>query len=67
MKNQTLPVKTRILFLFTLLFAAMASVQNLHAATVTSTADSGAAHCARRWLTQMTATRSISLSPAQSR
>ena len=44
MKNPTLPVKTRILFVITLLFAAMASVQNLHAATitVTSTADSGA-------------------------
>src|SRR6266550_2880688 len=44
MKNRTLPVKTRILFVITLLFAAMASVQNLHAATitVTSTADSGA-------------------------
>jgi hypothetical protein len=42
MKNRTLPVKTRILFLITLLCAAMASVQNLHAATVTSTADSGA-------------------------
>src|SRR6266566_9429187 len=44
MKNQTLSVKTRILFLIPLLFAAMASAQNLHAATitVTSTADSGA-------------------------
>src|SRR6266699_2234152 len=44
MKNPTLAVKTRILFVITLLFAAMASVQNLHAATitVTSTADSGA-------------------------
>src|SRR5438876_8223193 len=44
MKNPTLPVKTRILFVITLLFAALASVQNLHAATitVTSTADSGA-------------------------
>jgi hypothetical protein len=43
MKNRTLPVKTRILFLITLLCAAMASVQHLHAATitVTSTADSG--------------------------
>src|SRR6266576_657024 len=43
MKNPTLPVKTRILFVITLLFAAMASVQNLHAATisVTSTDDSG--------------------------
>ena len=44
MKNRTLPVKTRILFVITLLFAAMASVQIVHAATitVTSTADSGA-------------------------
>src|SRR5437667_444405 len=43
MKNPTLPVKTRILFVITLLFAAMASVQIVHAATitVTSTADSG--------------------------
>src|SRR6266853_2948024 len=43
MKNRTLPLKTRIPLLITLLFAAMASVQNLHAATitVTSTADSG--------------------------
>ena len=43
MKNRILPVKTRILFVITLLFAAMASVQNLHAATitVTSTDDSG--------------------------
>src|SRR6266699_3875226 len=44
MKNPTLAVKTRILFVITLLFAAMASVQIVHAATitVTSTADSGA-------------------------
>ncbi len=43
MKNRTLPVKTRILLLFTLLFAAIASVQMVHAATITviSTADSG--------------------------
>jgi hypothetical protein len=43
MKNRTLPVKTRILF-FTLLCAAIASVQIVNAATitVTSIADSGA-------------------------
>src|SRR6266550_4102785 len=44
MKNRTLPVKTRILFPLTLLCAAIASLQIVHAATitVTSTADSGA-------------------------
>ncbi len=44
MKNRTLPVKTRILFLFTLLCAAVASVQIVHAATITvaNTLDSGA-------------------------
>jgi hypothetical protein len=43
MKNRTLPVKTRILFLFTLLCAAIASLQGVHAATitVTNTNDSG--------------------------
>lgn len=44
MKNQTLPSITRILFLITLLCAAIASLQSVHAVTitVTSTADSGA-------------------------
>ena len=44
MKNPTSPFKTPILFLLTLLCAAVASVQSVHAApiTVTSTADSGA-------------------------
>jgi hypothetical protein len=43
MKNRTLPVKTPILFLITLLCATIASLQIVHAATitVTSTADSG--------------------------
>src|SRR6266496_784561 len=43
MKNRTLPLKPRILFLFTLLCAAVISVSSAYAATitVTSTADSG--------------------------
>jgi hypothetical protein len=43
MKNRTLPVKTRILFLITLLCAAIASVQIVDAATITvmNTNDSG--------------------------
>jgi hypothetical protein len=43
MKNPTLLLKTRILFLFTLLCAAIASVQIVHAATITvmNTNDSG--------------------------
>ena len=43
MKNRTLVLKTRILFLFTLLCVAMASLQIVHAATltVTNTNDSG--------------------------
>jgi hypothetical protein len=43
MKNPTLPVKTRILFLLTLLCAVIASLQSIHAATitVTNTDDSG--------------------------
>ena len=43
MKNRSLPVKTRILFLFTLLCAAVASVQSIHATTITvmNTNDSG--------------------------
>jgi hypothetical protein len=35
MKNRTLSIKTRILFLFTLLCAAIAPVQTVHAATIT--------------------------------
>ena len=44
MEKRTLLVKPRILFLITLLCAAIASVQSVHAATitVTNTADSGA-------------------------
>jgi len=43
MKNPTLPVNTRILFLFTLLYTAVASVQSIHATTITviNTNDSG--------------------------
>src|SRR6266545_163542 len=43
MKNPTLPVNTRILFLFTLLYTAVASVQSIHATTipVINTNDSG--------------------------
>src|SRR6266568_4153903 len=42
MKNQTLPSITRILLLFTLLCAVIASVQSAHAITVTNTNDNGA-------------------------
>lgn len=44
MKNQTSPLRIRILFLVTLFCAAMASVQIVHAATITvmNTNDSGA-------------------------
>jgi hypothetical protein len=47
MKNRTLPVKTRILFLFTLLCAAMASLQSVAAATITvQSSGDGAANAA---------------------
>jgi hypothetical protein len=44
MKNRTLLRKTRVLFLFTLLCAAIASLQSVHAVTITvmNTNDSGA-------------------------
>src|SRR5713101_7312348 len=43
MKNQTLPAKTRIIFLIPLLCAALTSLQTVHAATITvmNTNDSG--------------------------